>query len=370
MPSADFIIASEVERTPRVLQLEGIFDVPPAERSEIAFSASLPIEDRPWNIGLIVGPSGSGKSTVAKRLFGEYLIPNYKWSATKSIVDSFPLTTGIADITGMLSSVGFSSPPSWVRPFHALSTGEQFRVTMARAMYEDSELIVADEFTSVVDRTVAQIGSAAIAKQVRRQRKKFIAVTCHFDVEAWLQPDWIYRPDLNEFHWRELQRRPEIRLEIFRVHHSAWQLFRKHHYLDTSLNKSAHCFVAERDGAPVAFSAWIARFGRGIHGASKREHRTVTLPDFQGVGIGNRVSEFCASLYRALGATAFSTTSHPGMIRYRYASPLWRMTRVPGMVTGTDKNIPMSRSKLRMTAGFEYVGPGAEPALAESLISA
>lgn len=65
---------------------------------------------------------------------------------------------GIKDIVGLLSSVGFSSPPSWVRPFRVLSTGEQFRVTMARTLAEMPDLAVVDEFTSVVDRTVARPG--------------------------------------------------------------------------------------------------------------------------------------------------------------------------------------------------------------------
>src|SRR4029077_5021989 len=68
-----------------------------------------------------------------------------------------------------------------------------------------SSLIVMDEFTSVVDRTVAQIGSAALAKTVRQRGQKFIAVTCHEDVEDWLQPDWVYRPAPNFFAWGGFQ---------------------------------------------------------------------------------------------------------------------------------------------------------------------
>jgi ABC-type ATPase with predicted acetyltransferase domain len=57
---------------------------------------------------------------------------------------------------------------------------------------KDEPLIVFDEFTSVVDREVAKIGSHAIQKAIRRTDKKFIAVGCHFDVEDWLLPDWIF----------------------------------------------------------------------------------------------------------------------------------------------------------------------------------
>lgn len=367
MPCADIVVSSIIEKTPRALQMSGMFDVPPMDRAELKWSANLPIEDRDWNVGLIVGPSGSGKSTVARKLFGEHF-REFDWPKNKSVLDGFP-DMSIKEISELMSSVGFSSPPSWLRPFHVLSTGEQFRVTMARTLAECQDLAVVDEFTSVVDRTVAQIGSAAIGKTVRRRKQKFIAATCHFDVIDWLQPDWIYRPDLQEFQWRELQRFPRIDLTIKRVHHRAWQMFRQHHYLDTSLNKSAVCFVAFWGGRPVAFSSWISLFGRGS-GVRRREHRTVTLPDFQGVGIGNRVSEFCASLYRGIGARVFSTTSHPGMIRYRNASPVWRMKRVPMIVSRDTAGSRVKRSSNRITAGFEYVGPAADPKLARRMLAA
>jgi ABC-type polar amino acid transport system ATPase subunit len=339
-----------------VLQLEGMFDVPPAERSEEKWSVHLPLEDRDWNIGLIVGPSGSGKSTIARKLFSKHLLEAQSWSKTKSIIDDFPAEMSIKDIVALLSSVGFSSPPAWLRSFHVLSTGQQFRVAMARALAESSNaLLVVDEFTSVVDRTVAEIGSAAIAKTIRKRKQRFIAVTCHFDVEAWLQPDWVYRPDVNDFHWRELQRFPEISLDIVRVHHSAWQMFRQHHYLDTSLNKAAVCFVAFWGEQPVAFSSWLPRFGRGCR-HSKREHRTVTLPDFQGVGIGNKLSEFCAALWKGMGQRVFSTTSHRGMIAYRSHSALWRMARAPSL-NRRDTTQIIKRATMRFTAGFEYIGP-------------
>lgn len=350
------------------MQIEGLFDVAPTQKSELNWNVNIPIEDRNWNIGLIVGPSGSGKSTIAQRLFT--ITDSPVWDEHQSVMDGFPATMGIKEITAIISAVGFSSPPSWLRPFHVLSTGEQFRVRVARTIAEASKTIVIDEFTSVVDRTVAQIASAAIAKLIRKRNMQFVAVTCHEDVETWLQPDWIYRPDLRMFQWRELQRFPPVQLKIIRVHHSAWAMFRQHHYLNTSLNHSATCFVAFWNDRPVAFSAWITMYGRsGSLRPRRREHRTVVLPDFQGIGIGNRLSEYCASLWVALGYRVFSTTSHPGMIQYRNHSLLWRMRRTTSMVSrDTGKKKQQNRSTLRMTGGFEFIGPGADPIIANQLL--
>ena len=84
--------------------------------------------DKPWNIGLIVGPSGAGKSTVAGEIFGKDLVAGWPWSKDKAVIDDFPADLPVAEITALLSSVGFSSPPSWLKPFHVLSGGEQFRI--------------------------------------------------------------------------------------------------------------------------------------------------------------------------------------------------------------------------------------------------
>ena len=65
------------------------------------------------------------------------------------------------------------------------------RVDLARAMLE-KEFIVFDEFTSVVDRQVAKVASIAIHKAIKRTEKKFIAISCHYDILEWLEPDLVF----------------------------------------------------------------------------------------------------------------------------------------------------------------------------------
>jgi len=356
MPSANILNTCAIERTPRVRQLEGMFDLEPATRSEFRVTAELTLP-ADWSVGVIVGPSGSGKSSTARELFGEHIVAGFDWPKDKSILDGFSVTEGIKDITGVLSSVGFSSPPAWLRPFHLLSNGEQFRCVMARALLETSEIIVMDEFTSVIDRTVAKIGSAAISKAVRRRKQKFIAVSCHYDILEWLEPDWVFQPHTGSFEvTRGRLRRPAITVEIRRVHRSAWRLFKRHHYLDTEIHRAATCFVAFIEGQPAAFTSYI-HFPHASCGKFKREHRTVVLPDFQGVGLGNRVSEWLGEKLTKEGWRYISTTSHPAMIRHRYKSPLWRVTRKLGRcsATGDSSSAMVNNSRSRFTAGFEFI---------------
>lgn len=347
------------------MQAEGIFDLPPSARSEETWTVDCDLPDD-WNVGLIVGPSGSGKTTVACELFGAHLVGAWDWPDDKSVLDGFPADLPIKEIVGLLSSVGFSSPPSWVRPFRVLSNGEQFRVAMARTLAERQDIAVVDEFTSVVDRTVAQIGSSAIAKTVRRRGQRFIAVSCHYDILDWLEPDWVYEPHLNRLQRGRLWRRPPIALDIRRVDSSAWTLFRKHHYLDTKLHVAAACFVASWQDRPVAFAS-VLHFPHATSLFIKREHRTVCLPDFQGVGIGNALSDYVGSLCRGRGYRYQSQTSHPAMIRARARSLNWRMIARPntssktiphgGLGHGASGSGATLGPATRLRATFEYVGP-------------
>jgi ABC-type dipeptide/oligopeptide/nickel transport system ATPase subunit len=158
----------------------------------------LPLEDFDWQIGVIVGRSGSGKTSIAKQLFPDAYIRGFEYT-NKCVLDDFPTGLEASEITRMLCSVGFASPPDWLKSYDCLSQGEKMRVDIAQALCLDNQLIVFDEFTSVVDREIAKVSAFAISKAVRRSKKQFIAVTCHYDVVDWLEPDWVFCTDTMEF---------------------------------------------------------------------------------------------------------------------------------------------------------------------------
>lgn len=183
--------------TDRVQEVMTDFDINP-EHSNESFTGSLDIEGKDWNIGLIVGGSGTGKSTIAKEVFKDAYVYSYDYDQL-SVLDNMPDGRTVNEIEKAFTSVGFSSPPSWLKPYAVLSTGEKMRVDLARTLLLDNELIVFDEFTSVVDREVAKTCSLAIQKEVRRKGNKFIAVSCHSDIIEYLCPDWIYDTDQKSF---------------------------------------------------------------------------------------------------------------------------------------------------------------------------
>lgn len=352
----------EVVRTGRVAQIEAMFDVPKASSSVTEFTAELPIEEKSWNVGLIVGPSGSGKSSLARELFPKEILADFAWPANKSVLDAFPSELSIKDIAYLLGNVGFNSPPSWLRPHRVLSTGEKFRVEIARALATTDKRLVVDEFTSVVDRKVAKVASHCVQKAVRKLKKQFVAVTCHFDVIEWLQPDWVFQMQDRTFEWRSLRRHPAINLRIHPVSRALWPAFAQYHYLSHELASSAKCFGAFYDGECIAFNS-ILKFPHAKVRNMYMAHRLVVHPDYQGLGIGGRIADWMGQYLAERNLRYRFCIASPTMISMFARSPRWALVR--GRVSGSNlKSGPRAdagRAKAQMklrrmsTMSFEYV---------------
>ncbi len=365
MPPSEIEVSCPIHRSFRTAQIAGMFDLPEQHEVTERFSYELPSVKEPWQIGLIVGPSGSGKSTVARTEFGDAIDHPTAWPDDQAIIDCFADLTS-RQATALLTAVGFSSPPSWIKPYSVLSRGEQFRCDLARAIaaaanHED-RLVVFDEFTSVVDRDVARIASAAVSRQIRcgHLKTRFVAVTCHYDVARWLEPDWTLDMANGQLSRRRL-RRPRLELSIYRVGRAPWQSFKRHHYLSGSLARAARCYlgvwvdpVRQRE-VPVAFAATIPILGQHRH---RRFTRIVVLPDYQGIGIGMKFTAGVARLHRQEGLRISVTTSHPAVVQSCLGSSQWRLSQVKrhGSSASTKYRANYRSSAGRAVASFEYVG--------------
>jgi len=375
MPTISTTVECQVPKSFRVEQIAGMFDLPPLEKSRETFSVEVPSLQEDWTIGAIVGPSGSGKSTMAAAAFGDHLYDHPPWPVDRAVIDGFECDS-VKSITQTLTAVGFSSPPSWIKPYHVLSNGERFRCDLARALLSNSELVVFDEFTSVVDRTVAKIGSAAVAAAIRKGRiaRRFVAVTCHYDVIDWLEPDWVVDMSYRGLKRGRLRRcgqdlqanRPSITLEVVGCRNAAWRAFARHHYLSGDLSPFAKCYLALWEGEPVAFCAVLHHYGAksrrdrqcGIRGR-KRISRVVTLPDYQGMGMGARLVDAVCRHEQAAGHRMSITASHPAVIGYCTRSPHWKAVRVSKVGRTRHRRVAgkqVKTSQGRMVASFEYVG--------------
>jgi ATPase subunit of ABC transporter with duplicated ATPase domains len=142
MPSAKFIKKTIIPKSFRNEKVKGMFDV---DKNEIVkeFDINIPIENMKWNIGVIVGSSGTGKTTIAKEVFKDFkLFTEFQWNNEKTVIDNFDDKFTSKEITEILSKVGFSSPPDWLKPFNVLSNGQKMRVELARLLIENNEPIL------------------------------------------------------------------------------------------------------------------------------------------------------------------------------------------------------------------------------------
>ena len=267
-----------------------------------------------FSIGLIVGPSGSGKTTLLKE-FGAEVEP--EWISDLSVASHFK---DFETVQERLGAVGFNSIPSWLRPYHALSNGEQFRARLARQL--DSNIVV-DEFTSVIDRDVAKSCSSAIHRHVHKVGlRNIVFSSCHYDIIEWLRPDWVFDTQIGQLTTRRYER-PEIILEISPCTTEVWSLFRNHHYLSGDISKSSRCWAVSWNDRLVGFLSALAMPSGTLKNAW-RGHRTVVLPEFQGLGIGARMTEGLAEMHLSEGKRFYAKTANPRLGNYRNASLKWR----------------------------------------------
>jgi ABC-type lipoprotein export system ATPase subunit len=356
MPNFNIIKEINPIETFRVASIKGTYDLQTCNVKEV-FTGNLDI-NFDYNIGVIVGNSGTGKSTIAKELFKDSYFNKNEY-VSESILDDMPKIKSIEEICRMFNTVGFSSPPSWLKPYNVLSNGEKMRVDLANCLLQEKELIVFDEFTSVVDRNIAQIGSFAVQKTIRRLNKKFIAISCHYDILEWLEPDWIFNTNTMEFKdVRGLLRRPQIQFEIYESTNKSfhWKLFSKYHYLSHSHNNAAKVYILFINGCLAGFSS-LMTFPHPIAKNMIKEHRTVLLPDYQGCGFGAKLRDIIANHIVNDGKRYITTTSNPSLIKYMQKSNNWICTRKGRTIPSKISKLSVNKSiaKDRITTSWEYI---------------
>lgn len=246
-----------------------------------------------WNIGLVVGSSGSGKTTLIKHLFGEDVFA-CDLDVDAPIIEQFPKEISYEDCAKMLIGIGLSSVPCWIRPYKTLSNGQQARAQAAYMMSRAGEDIVCiDEWTSVVDRTVAKAMSACVNRFARKCEKKIILCSCHYDIIEWVKPDWMIDCNKQEFLLPKsdnffFQEREELKFDIREIDKSSWKYFSKYHYLSERIPGGKTYFFGLFSGEEqIGFNCY-ANYVPHKKGRKIIYHfnRTVIHPDYVGLGLG------------------------------------------------------------------------------------
>ncbi|CAE6947166.1 unnamed protein product [Symbiodinium natans] len=355
--------STQVQLDKRTLDAAAAFEFPFEGKAEclIPVLPEKSLESIAWSIGLVIGPSGTGKTTTIRKLCEAHedltlrSTDEVEPEPAKSAWELGKALMSEEDLRECLQACQLPEE-SWHRQCSCLSRSEAWRLRIALCLQQcrnaDRQLLVVDEFTTQLDRAHALRLCRSLASYLRAYKLRAVLATVHTDVTPLLRPEWVFdtgnaefaanlgdpewdkwtipSPPSEDIDWGV----PELTLKVHLVEHSSVQTvwkrhFKDHHYLAGSLAGLQNlAFIALHEGAMAAFHASSMQPGRKTF---VREHRLVVRPEFQGFGIGPRLSDFMAQ--RWLDSKSHSTsgfmskTAHPRLGECRQRSQLWRPLR-------------------------------------------
>lgn len=182
-----------VERSPRVIEIGEAFGLGLGDQTFNVYN-DLKLTTRQGDCIYITGQSGSGKSIMLREL-------------TKSFRDEHGLKVGVIDeITleekpiidqvgetteeacKLLSKAGLNDAYLFIRKPSELSDGQRYRFKIAKLLASGADVIAADEFGAVLDRTTAKTVAYSIRKLCEANNVTFIVATTHKDLYWDLRP--------------------------------------------------------------------------------------------------------------------------------------------------------------------------------------
>lgn len=366
MQTYNVTLQSPVSKSYRCKRAADSLDIDVEKKSIHQLSVQANIET-PYNIGLIIGASGSGKTTLAKQIFGEDCFKTVL-DDSKPIIEQFPTDYDYETCAKILSGVGLTQVPCWIRPVYTLSNGQKARAEAALLMCKNG-LSVIDEWTSVVDRTVAKVMSHCIQKHARAEQKRIVLLSCHYDVIDWLNPDWIIDCNKQEYIdrrllWREHQRTEILQFEIRETDRSTWRYFSRYHYLSDKLPGGHVRFFGLFHGQDQVGFICYANYVpfRKTHKINKEKmimhaNRIVVHPDYAGIGLGILMTNETARFMHKQNFRVMCKFSSVPVYKAMNKSPNWKLVSLDRQL-GTKLSGNMTRkSGFReniKTYTFEY----------------
>ncbi len=346
-------------------------DIDASEKSvhELHVAADL---DAPYAVGLIVGASGSGKTTLARAIFGDEAL-GAVLDLARPVVDQFPDAWSYDERAAALSGVGLTSVPCWIRPAHTLSNGQRARAEAAVQMARTATggVVVLDEWTSVVDRTVAKVMSHCVQKHARRVGARVVCVSCHYDVRDWLNPDWVIDCNRATYDDRRsvqsgFRRAESLTFAVRPCDRNLWGMFARYHYLSSEPARGeVYAYGLYHGDDPVGFTAWANLVPRRVgHPVIFHGSRLVVHPDYAGFGLGRHLTNVTAGDVAARGYRVMIKFTSAPVYRALSRDPNWRLVRVERHIGRRAHGPKMQRGQASVrtnvrTVTVEWQGRGA-----------
>lgn len=154
----------------------------------------------------VTGISGSGKSTLLRQLAAGLRTTRRRVLLVQSLATHNPARTLADALKGPLPAAlatlarcGLADAALLPRAPGELSEGQRTRLALALALSRRADVLLIDEFASVLDRVTARALCLSVATCVRHQHRLLIVATAHTDVLAWLSPVVIVRCESAHF---------------------------------------------------------------------------------------------------------------------------------------------------------------------------
>jgi energy-coupling factor transporter ATP-binding protein EcfA2 len=329
----ELTLTSPVAKSFRATKAANSLDIDAEKKSIHHFKVQADITT-PFNIGVIVGASGSGKTTLAKHIYGEEAFKEIL-NPSLPVIEQFPESLTYDECAAMLCGVGLTAVPCWIRPAYTLSNGQKARAECALQMArEDSNIIVIDEWTSVVDRTVAKVMSHCIQKHARKTGKTVVLLSCHYDVLDWLNPDWIIDANKQAYTnrrllWQDFKRTEQLQFDIREADKSTWRYFSRYHYLNEKLAGGKQLFYGLWDGNNqigfLAFTNYVPHRKDRLQKMQLHFNRLVIHPDYCGFGLGIHFLNKCSKLVADQNYEVCGKFSSAPVFNALKANKSWKM---------------------------------------------
>lgn len=188
--------ATSVERSSRVLEIGEAFGLGLNDQLFTVYSG-LKLTTQQGDCIYITGQSGSGKSILLRELAKSFRDNHgLKVGVLDEItLDEKPLIDQVGSTTEeackILSKAGLNDAYLFIRKPSELSDGQRYRFKIAKLLDEGADVIVADEFGAVLDRTTAKTVAYSIRKLCEANGVTFMVATTHKDLMWDLRPTLI-----------------------------------------------------------------------------------------------------------------------------------------------------------------------------------
>jgi ABC-type Mn2+/Zn2+ transport system ATPase subunit len=366
MKNYNVVLKSPVSKSFRCQKAADSLDIDTEKKSVHTLNVDADI-DSDFNVGLIIGASGSGKTTLAKQIYGDDCF-GFEMDPTKPIIEQFPSDFKYEDCVRILNGIGLTSVPCWIRPVFTLSNGQKARAEAALILANGENSII-DEWTSVVDRTVAKAMSHCLQKSARTKNRKIVLLSCHYDVVEWLNPDWIIDCNKESYTDRRLlrqnyERKEKLEFEIRSADRKSWRMFSKYHYLSDKLpgghNEYYGLFHGDDQIGFQCFSNYVP--WKDKH-RPKQMHfnRTVVHPDYVGLGLGVLMINETSRMMKERGFKVMGKfSSTPVFKSLTQNTKLWKLKKAERQIKTITAGGNMDRKtgfrqKIKVFS-FEYIG--------------